>query len=76
MATLFFARGPITSLGSLEGTRTDLYTKFFHGLLARGVYFPPAQYEAFFISLAHTEEDIDRIVAGAGEALAETLRGS
>ena len=76
MATLFFARGPITSLGSLEGTRTDLYAKFFHGLLARGIYFPPAQYEAFFISLAHTEEDIDRIVAAAGEALAETLRGS
>jgi glutamate-1-semialdehyde 2,1-aminomutase len=69
MATLFFARGPIVSLDSLAGVRTDLYARFFHALLDRGVYFPPSQYEAFFLSLAHTAEDIDRIARAAGEAL-------
>ena len=71
MATLFFARGPVENLGSLAGVRTDLYARFFHALLRRGVYFPPSQYEAFFLSLAHAEEDIDQIAAAIREALAE-----
>jgi len=71
MATLFFALGPVESLDSLAGVRTDLYAAFFHGLLARGVYFPPSQYEAFFLSLAHSERDIDAIVVAVGEVLGE-----
>lgn len=71
MATLFFARGPVENLGSLAGVRTDLYARFFHGLLRRGVYFPPSQYEAFFLSLAHGEEEVDRIAAAVREALAD-----
>ncbi len=71
MATLFFAPGPVVSLDSLDGVRTDLYGKFFHALLARGVAFPPSQYEAFFLSLAHTDDDIDRIGEAIGAALEE-----
>ncbi len=71
MATLFFAPGPIESLASLEGVRTDLYAKFFHALLRRGVAFPPSQYESFFVSLAHSEEDISAIGAAIAEALVE-----
>ncbi|MBI4604111.1 MAG: glutamate-1-semialdehyde 2,1-aminomutase [Planctomycetes bacterium] len=71
MATLFFARGPVESLDSLGDCRTDRYAKLFHALLRRGVYFPPAQYEAFFLSLAHSDEDIDRIAQAVGEALGE-----
>ena len=71
MATLFFAPGPIESLDSLEGVRTDLYAKFFHGLLERGVYFPPSQYEAFTFSLAHSDEDVDRVAEAIGEVIAE-----
>lgn len=70
MSTLFFARGPVTSLDSLQGVRTDLYAKFFHALLDRGVYFPPAQYEAFFVSLAHTDADLDYTVQAVADALA------
>ncbi len=70
MMTLFFAPGPVKNLGSLSGVRADLYSKFFHAMLDRGIYFPPAQYEAFFLSAAHTEAEIDRIVEAAGEALA------
>jgi glutamate-1-semialdehyde 2,1-aminomutase len=71
MLTLFFTRGPVTDLDTLRGVRTDRYARFFHGLLDRGVYFPPAQYEALFVSAAHTEEDVDRAVAAAREALGE-----
>ena len=71
MGTFFFARGPIESLDSLAEVGTDLYGKFFHGLLKRGVYFPPSQYEAFFISLAHSDDDVDRIVKAIEKSLAE-----
>jgi glutamate-1-semialdehyde 2,1-aminomutase len=74
MATLFFAPGPVSSLDSLEGVRTDLYGRFFHALLERGVYFPPSQYEAFTISTAHTEEDVRSIVKAIGEALGTLAR--
>ncbi len=70
MATFFFTRGPVESLDDLSGVRTDLFARFFHGMLERGIYFPPAQYEAFFLSLAHTEGDLDRITQAAGEVLA------
>ncbi len=69
MLTLFFTRGPVTDLDSLSGVRTDRYGKFFHALLERGVYFPPAQYEALFVSDAHTDQDIDRAAEAAAEAL-------
>lgn len=69
MATLFFVRGPVESLDSLAEVRADLYGKFFHGLLDRGVYLPPSQYEACFLSLAHSEGDIDRIVQATEEVL-------
>jgi len=39
-------------------------------MLARGVFLPPSQFEAWFVSLAHSREDIDRTIAAAGEALA------
>jgi len=71
MATLFFTKGPVESLDSLAAVRADLYGKFFHGLLGRGVYFPPSQYEAFFLSLAHTDGDLDHVVEAVAESLAE-----
>ena len=48
---------------------TALFGRFFHGMLERGVYLPPAQFEAAFMSLAHTERDLDQTVAAAAEAL-------
>ena len=46
------------------------YGRLFQALLGRGVYFPPAQFEAFFTSRAHGDDDIDRTIAAAGAALA------
>jgi glutamate-1-semialdehyde 2,1-aminomutase len=70
MGTLFFTEGPVTSLASLEDVNTDLYGQFFRGLLERGVYFPPSQYEAFTLSLAHSDQDLERIIAAVTEVLA------
>ncbi len=72
MLTLFFTRGPVTDLDSLSGVKTDRYGRFFHALLDRGVYLPPAQYEAFFISDAHTDRDLDEALGAIREALASS----
>lgn len=69
MSTLFFAPGPVTSLDSLSGVNTERYGQFFQTLLKNGVYFPPSQYEAFFLSLAHTDDDLDRIGSAIRTAL-------
>jgi glutamate-1-semialdehyde 2,1-aminomutase len=45
------------------------FAKFFHGMLADGIYFAPSQFEAGFISTAHTEQDIDRTIAVAAKVL-------
>ena len=52
---------------SAKTSDTALFARFFHELLERGVYFPPAQFEAAFVSLAHTESDIDATVRAAGD---------
>ena len=72
MMTLFFNELPVTSLDSLDGVRTDLYTGFYQGMLKAGVTLPPSQYEAFFVSTAHSEEDIGKISAAA-EAVLSSL---
>jgi glutamate-1-semialdehyde 2,1-aminomutase len=69
MLTLFFAPGPVLNLGSLANVDTARYGRFFHALLEEGVYFPPAQYEAFFVSTAHSLEDIERAIEAAAAAL-------
>ncbi len=60
MWTIFFAEGPIRDYDSAKKCDTQKYARFFHSLLNEGVYFPPAQFEACFLSLAHTKEDISR----------------
>ena len=71
MITLFFTPGPVHDFASAKTSDTTLFARFFHELLARGVYFPPAQFEAAFVSLAHTESDIDATVRAAGEIFRE-----
>jgi glutamate-1-semialdehyde 2,1-aminomutase len=53
-----------------QSANTELFKKFFHAMLTRGVYLPPSQFEAMFVSLAHSDEDLDRTIAAAREALA------
>ena len=62
-------RGPGHRLRRRRRPRdTARFGRFFHEMLERGVYLPPAQFEAAFVSLAHSEADIDATVAAAAEA--------
>jgi glutamate-1-semialdehyde 2,1-aminomutase len=69
MITVFFARGPIRSWDDAKHADTAAFGRFHGGLLAEGVYWPPAQFEAAFISTAHDEAAIDRTIAAAATAL-------
>lgn len=70
MITLFFHPGPVRSWGDAEKCDRERFGRWHGGLLERGVYWPASQFEAAFISAAHTEADIDATVKAATEALA------
>lgn len=70
MLTPFFTRGPVTDLTSAMKADTKAYARFFHAMLDRGVMLPPSQFEAWFVSAAHTEAMIDRTIEAAREVLA------
>ncbi len=70
MFTVFFTSSPVTDFQSAKGSDTNRYAKFFHALLDRGIYFPPSQFEACFVSLAHTKSDIRTTLQAAREAFA------
>ncbi len=74
MATLFFTGTPVTDVESAMTADRSAYGRFHAAMLARGVYLPPAQFEAFFLSRAHGDADIDRTLAAADEAFAEAAR--
>jgi glutamate-1-semialdehyde 2,1-aminomutase len=69
MATLFFTDRPVKSMCDAATCDTKKFAAYFRAMLERGIYLPPSQFEAFFLSAAHTEEDIDRTVAANREAL-------
>lgn len=69
MMTLFFTEEPVVDFNSAVKSDTKLFAKYFHEMLNRGVYFPPAQFEALFISTAHTKKDLDKIIEANLEAL-------
>jgi len=69
MLTLFFHPGPVQNWTDASAADTKRFAKWHAGLLSRGVYWPPSQFEAAFISSAHTEADIEATVKAAWEAL-------
>jgi len=69
MLTGFFAEGPVTDFASAKRSDTARYAKFFHAMLARGVFLAASQFEAAFVSLAHSEADIDSAAQAARQAL-------
>ena len=71
MFTCFFTAGPVSNLAQVEGSDTTRYASFFHGMLEKGVYLAPSQYEAAFLSMAHTEEDVEKTIAVATDVLRE-----
>ncbi len=69
MMGAFFAPGPVVDWGSAKKSDTKVYAKFFHQMLDAGFYFAPSQFEATFMSLAHTPRDIERTIKAAEAAL-------
>ncbi len=69
MLTLFFNPGPVWDYDDARRSDTALFGRFFWEMLARGVYLPCSQFEAAFVSAAHTEAEIDHTIRAAGEAL-------
>jgi glutamate-1-semialdehyde 2,1-aminomutase len=70
MFTWFFQHGPVTDWDSAAKSDTQAFARFHRGALERGVYFPPSQFEAMFVSAAHTNNDIEKTIAVAEKALA------
>jgi glutamate-1-semialdehyde 2,1-aminomutase len=71
LVTPFFTNAPVRDFQSAMKADTAAYGKFFHGMLARGVYAPPSQFEAWFLSGAHSEKDVEKTVRAAKGAMAE-----
>ncbi len=69
LLTVFFSNDPVVDYETAKKADTALFSKFFHDLLAEGIYWPPSQFEAAFISLAHSDEDIKLTIRAAGRAL-------
>jgi glutamate-1-semialdehyde 2,1-aminomutase len=69
MFGLFFTASAVTDLTSAKTSDTSYYAKFFHAMLERGVYLAPSQFEAGFVSTAHTDIAIDDTIAAADDAI-------
>jgi len=69
LATLFFTQDNVDNYGAAKKADTKRYTQYFRSMLERGVFLAPSQFEASFVSVAHTDSDIDFAVKGARESL-------
>jgi glutamate-1-semialdehyde 2,1-aminomutase len=70
MMTLFFSKLPVTDWTSASQCDTQRFSKYFWGLIEQGIYMPCSQYEALFISNAHSDQDIDKTIQSARSVLA------
>ncbi len=70
MWTLFFTSEPVTDYDSAKKSDTARFAKFFWAMMDRGVYLPCSQFEAAFVSSAHSEAHFDQTIAAAKDALA------
>ncbi|HEX4453095.1 MAG TPA: aminotransferase class III-fold pyridoxal phosphate-dependent enzyme [Kofleriaceae bacterium] len=69
MLTLFFTAAPVVDYASAKTADTQRFGAFFRAMRESRVFLPPSQFEAMFVSLAHTEAEIDEVVAAAQVAL-------
>jgi len=73
MISIHFSDHPIVDFASAASANNALFNKFFHAMLARGIYLPPSAFETWFLSNALTKEDLDKTIVAAKESLAEIL---
>ena len=72
--TPFFTGSPVRDLDSALKANPAAYATFFHGMLARGVYGPPSQFEAWFLSAAHTDSHVQKTIAAAKAAMKDVAK--
>ena len=70
LLTIFFSENPVRNYADAKKSDTARFGKFFQEMLKRGFFLPPSQYEALFVSGAHTDSEIDATITAAGESLA------
>jgi glutamate-1-semialdehyde 2,1-aminomutase len=70
MMTWFFTPAPVTDYDTAKHSETDRFRRFFHAMIERGIYLPPSQFEALFVSTAHSAKDLSRTVEAAKESFA------
>ena len=76
LVTPFFTEQPVRDYQSALTANTKRYGAFFRAMLTRGVFPPPSQFEAWFLSAAHTEKDVDKTIRAAREAMAEAKKAT
>ena len=69
MLTVFFGTENVTDMASASTNDREQFNSFFHAMLENGVYLPPSPFEAWFVSLAHSEDDIDATIEAARRSL-------
>jgi glutamate-1-semialdehyde 2,1-aminomutase len=74
LLTPFFTDRPVRDYASATAADTNRYGEFFRGMIRRGIYPPPSQFEAWFLSRAHTRKDVDATIAAARGAMREITR--
>ncbi|HEY3101862.1 MAG TPA: glutamate-1-semialdehyde 2,1-aminomutase [Methylomirabilota bacterium] len=73
MLTGFFCAGPVRDYEGAKAADSARYARFYHGMLDRGVYLAPSQFEAAFVSLAHSDDDLDHAARAAADAMADAV---
>ena len=73
MFTLFFTESAVTDFDSAKTSDTAKFSAYFSDMLDEGIYLPPSQFEACFVSIAHKKEDLDKTVAAVRKALESSL---
>ncbi|HEY6066904.1 MAG TPA: aminotransferase class III-fold pyridoxal phosphate-dependent enzyme, partial [Thermoanaerobaculia bacterium] len=76
LSTLFFHGEPVDDFASAKKSDTARYARFFHAMRNRGVFLPPAQFEAWFVSTAHSDSDLSRTARAVRESLIEAGIGN
>jgi glutamate-1-semialdehyde 2,1-aminomutase len=69
LMTVFFTNNEVTDMDSASATDREAFGAFFHGMVDNGVYLPPSQFEAWFVSTAHTDADIDLTLERVAKSL-------
>jgi glutamate-1-semialdehyde 2,1-aminomutase len=69
MAGVFFNSSEVHNFDEAKTSDLDMFSSFYHGMLAKGVYLAPSQFEAIFMSTAHTDEDIENTIKAAAEVM-------